>query len=544
MTTAVTATPAAARRRGGWAALPALFLCVLGARLWLIGHYGNALPFWDQWDAEGGEVIRPWLDDQLRFADLLRPHAEHRIFLTRLTALGLTAANGQWDARLEMVFNAFLAAFLAVGLAWGLRRALFPRFQGLVLLGTTALFSLPFAWENTLAGFQSQFYFLMGNSLLALWGLGTRRAGSVGWFLGVAGALAACFSMGSGLLAALAVGIWIILRALGERRGPGGGELGTLLVCVAVAALGWQLRVSVPQHDTLRAEGVGSFVAALGRGLAWPRVTKPGWGLPMVAPLVVLAIVHWGGGYRRHGRGAAENNAAAGVTATGRGADYLLGLSVWVLLQAAAMAYVRGGEALPPPSRYMDLLALGTLLSALALAWLVAEAVPPGPWRELSAAGAGLWAACLLVGLGDLTTQDFSGYLPERRTRQAAGAEATRRYLVDDADRRLLLDAPPDDAYTPYPNGAYLLDLLDHPGIRRLLPMGFHREPVTAGPLSRVAESFVRGGGILFVLGTTGLLAVVWWTASSSVAGRLPQGQEPIYRAGTAAAPTAVGTST
>ncbi len=455
--------------------LLALFLCVLGARLWLVNRYGNALPYWDQWDGEGGELLRPWLDGQLHPADLFIPHAEHRIVPTRLTALALAAITGRWDARREMIFNAALVAAIAVALAnllAGERRR-----TAAASLGVAALFALPFAWENTLAGFQSQFYYLLGASLLTLWGLGTRPAGSPGWWLGAAGAFGALVCMGSGLLAAMAVGLWTLCRLVPARRGPTGGELATLAVCLAAVALGVWTRVPVPQHAGLRVENAGKFVVALGRCLAWPRVTEPAWGLVMAAPLALLAVAHF----------------ARPAAAADPAADRRLLLGTWVALQAAAMAYARGAGDFPPQSRYMDLLGLGALLSALALPGLVARA-PAGWRRETAAALAGLWGACLLVGLGGLTEKNFTRDLPERTARQGSGAAAAYRYLAT-GDRRLLLDGPPDDAHVPYPNVPYLLDLLDHPGIRRLLP----------DPVGKATHLGDLGGG-LFLVGLAGLL--------------------------------------
>ena len=490
--------------RGATTRLPllALFLVVLGARLWLVDRYGNPLPYWDQWDGEATQMLQPWLAGHLRPGDLAAAHAEHRVLLTRVLALILTAANGEWNARVEMVANAGLAAAVAAGLAWGLRRALFPRGQLLVPIGAAALFSLPYGWENTLGGFQSQFYFLLGNSLLALWGLGGRRAGSAGWWLGAAAALAACFSMGSGLLAAVAVAIWTGGRLVRARRRPEGGELATLAVCAAVLAVGRALQVPpVAGHAALRVTSTGDFLAALGRYLSWPRAETAGWEWTLtLVPLLWLA-----------GRHVLRFSRPARVGAE----DYLLLLATWVGLQVGAMAFVRGGVAdMTPPSRYGDILGLGALLAALAVGELVAAARPPaGRSRRLAAAGAGLWAALLLVGLGDLTVDNFRRDLPERRARQAGGSGTVRRYLTGDADRRELLDAPRDDAHLPYPRPEHLLALLDDPGLRGLLPAGFRPGP--PGPLTRAADALAHGGGALFTLGL-GVAMTAAWTAGGS----------------------------
>lgn len=55
----------------------ALFLLVVGVRLWMISIYSSSLPIRDQWDYEGATVFKPWLDGTFRVSDLFRPHNGH-----------------------------------------------------------------------------------------------------------------------------------------------------------------------------------------------------------------------------------------------------------------------------------------------------------------------------------------------------------------------------------------------------------------------------------------------------------------------------------
>src|SRR2546423_14890598 len=89
-------------------------LTIVGARLWLISQYATSLPINDQWGAEGFYLFKPWFEGRLGLTDLLSPHNEHRIFFSRLLALGLTYCNGQWDCLLEIVFDAILCGVIAV----------------------------------------------------------------------------------------------------------------------------------------------------------------------------------------------------------------------------------------------------------------------------------------------------------------------------------------------------------------------------------------------------------------------------------------------
>lgn len=93
----------------------ALFLIVLGAKLWLVQQAGSDLPFRDQWDAEGNLLVH-YCNHQLSIREFFQPHNEHRILWTRLLALSLLALNRQWDARLEMTANAVLHSLAAVWL--------------------------------------------------------------------------------------------------------------------------------------------------------------------------------------------------------------------------------------------------------------------------------------------------------------------------------------------------------------------------------------------------------------------------------------------
>src|ERR1700748_2717758 len=93
-------------------------LIVIGARFWMVSHYGTSLPINDQWGGEGFYLLKPWYEGRLTFAALLAPHNEHRVFFSRLLTLTLTAGNGQWDCMLQMVFDAIFCGAIAAMLLW------------------------------------------------------------------------------------------------------------------------------------------------------------------------------------------------------------------------------------------------------------------------------------------------------------------------------------------------------------------------------------------------------------------------------------------
>ncbi len=149
--------------------LAALLVClagiVIGARWTVLDRYGSDLPSWDQWDAEGLNLLAPWAEHRLTPEMLLAPHNEHRVVLTKLASLALAAADGQWDQRLECAFNALIAAAISAGLfalglrAWGRRR------QGILFVLLASAYALPLAWQNILYGFHSQQLFLVASRL-------------------------------------------------------------------------------------------------------------------------------------------------------------------------------------------------------------------------------------------------------------------------------------------------------------------------------------------------------------------------------------------
>jgi hypothetical protein len=139
-----------------WVIYPvACALVVIGAKWWMIAHYGSPTPFWDQWDAEGAILYPKYLSGTLQISDLIAPHNEHRILVTRLWSLLLLELGGYWDPILQMVantliFGAVVALFIAAF------RPILDRRSWLVFaLFSMVIFSLPFGWENTLAGFRA-----------------------------------------------------------------------------------------------------------------------------------------------------------------------------------------------------------------------------------------------------------------------------------------------------------------------------------------------------------------------------------------------------
>ncbi len=198
--------------------LAAVFLIVLAAKLTLLRLYPMPVPFWDQWDGEAANLYLPHSSGGLTWRQMFTLHNEHRIFFTRVLAVVLLALNGQWDPHLQIVVNSALHAVTAVVLTASLWLATSRRWLGGIAMTVALAVAPPFALENTLAGFQSAFYFLLLFSLLALWLMGLHRAGSGSWIVGWACALATVFTIAGGLLTVVAIAVAAGLTWLAQPR--------------------------------------------------------------------------------------------------------------------------------------------------------------------------------------------------------------------------------------------------------------------------------------------------------------------------------------
>lgn len=341
-----TSTPAPDHRRRGFVALRILWLAafaavLFGVRLALIHAYGNATPFWDQWRAEAEDLYAPLVAGRFDWRILFTPHNVHRILTMQLLQLGLFAANGMWNPLLQMVANSVIwAATLAVLVAL-IDRATGRRHLPLLLAFAIVVFGLPYGHENMLAGFQGCFSLVVFWGTLALWALAVAPPFGVGWWGGVAAAVLAFLSLGSGtFVAAAAAATAAAQYACGARRG--GRQLAAIAVLAAMFVTGVVL---TPGDEGTRALGARTAGAALS---AWTRAA--GWPVK-IGPLGML-VLHW----------PAIVLAVAMLSRPSRADDprwFLLATVVCALGHAAAIAYGRAAGCLA--SRYLDLYAVGLM---------------------------------------------------------------------------------------------------------------------------------------------------------------------------------------
>ena len=440
--------------------LVALVLCVVGSKLALIDSSAGETPYWDQWDSEADRLYGPFLAGRLAATDLFAAHNEHWIAVPRLLALLLFVVNGLWDPRLQMVVNAGLHASSAVLIAAALPSTL-GHIRRTVFVGFLAiLFGAAHGWENTLAGFQSAFYFLLLFSLMFLVAIsrpGGMRPGA--WPFLTFAALAATLSLASGFVAPAAGAALVAFIALLRRRLEG-ALIATFAFLAVSTVLGLVSLMNVPYYPQLRAAGWGDFSVAFARNVAWPFVNRPYLALPLQWPWLTLAWIQ----LRR----------GSGDSAVFRLA---IGLGLWALLQAAVLAWGWGHGGVGPLSRYSDLLAIGVVANGLAVSLL-----RPRGYRCLYRMLLCLWLAFVVAGvtLLDYRARENPDQIPGRRLTGRLQESYVSRYVAS-GNPAYLSDKP--YGHIPYPMAARLRTLLDRPDIRATLPTAI-REPLACASLA------------------------------------------------------------
>jgi hypothetical protein len=462
-----------------WPWVTSVFLAGLGAKCWLLFHFGTALPYWDAWDVEAQHLYLPYYEGHLSLAELFRAHNEHRMFFPRLYCLALLLLNGQWDNGLQTAANAIIHSGTLAVLGWRLACLMGKKAWPIIWLLLALALAAPFAWENTFGGgLYTQFYFLLLLSLTMIWLMRLRRPLSPAWWLGAVAGAAALFTAGSGFLAAAAVLVLTALETLKQPR-RWRQQLPTVAICGMLGLAAFFLNVDVPRHHAFHAHSLGQFLGALGRNLAWPYVDEPWCALVNPYPLVLLGWM-----YLR----SRENQQPA--------EQIILGMGLWVVLQAAAAGYARGAEfsigseGSPPASRYMDSCSFLMIANGLSIA-LLATRYRERLWRPpVCFAGFAVWAVVCMAGLWALTESVSDDIIPLWTKNRDSRIQTISAFVATD-DPQVLLDAP--TGFRLSPDLDQLMRLLRNPGIRSILPACV-REPMRVTPKAKGDTTFVANG--------------------------------------------------
>jgi hypothetical protein len=447
-----------------------LFIGVFAARLALMNQFPLAVPYQDQWDAEARVVLLPLDACGLSWRQMFSLHNEHRVFFTRLLSLDLLWLDGQWDPRLQQVVNGAMQSLTAVMVALTLWIRAGRRRIVVFTAMAAATFGLPFAWENTLQGFQSAFYFLELFSLFALWMVASHRVGSTPWWLGWLCAWCGLFTAAGGLVIPLAMAV-VGLVGYAADRAPLRHLLLTLVLSAVVFAAGLAFQSPQLTRDTvLKAQSVRDFAWTWSRSLAWPWINQGAFCAIMWLPLLA-AIPR-----------ALRDRSARALD------PFVIGLAAWVVLQAAAIAYGRGAGGNAPASRYQDALSLGFQANAfLLIVWLNrGNSAPVGRLKQAAFAA---WMLVAAVGI-DARVRTAAAQLPGLRILWNAQAQNLRRFVI--SGDAVALAAHPVDQLA-YPDPLVLAGVAGQPFIKRILPAAV-RAPLRVEPQQITNDAFVRDG--------------------------------------------------
>jgi hypothetical protein len=392
----------------------------------------------------------------------------------------------------QLAAGAVLRALAAAGLAGMLVRASGSGVRGTawwcggVVVGVALAFLPHLAWHNALWGFQSQVYFSLGFSILALAWLGAE--GVAGWrrWAGLAAGGAGLLAMGGAALVPVALIGLVVLRAVARRAWTPvrWRELWPAVVLLGAAVA---LRVEVPEHTALQARSVGQWAETFLRALAWPQAWQPLAALVLNVPLAWVVVA----------RVLGRRRAVAGE-------DFVVALGGWAVAMAGAMAWSRGasGEfAGAVPSRYADFLVLLPLANAWCAVVLVREARAnagagggsgvsegealrggerSGGGRMIAVIAAG-WGIFLAVGWAGLSAETMRGIvLPRMRDREAPVRLAVAYQKSGDA----AVFAGQPRLLVPHPNPESVRGVLADERMRGVLPPSLQAER-PMGPLSR-----------------------------------------------------------
>ncbi|MCF0074710.1 hypothetical protein LZD49_29765 [Dyadobacter sp. CY261] len=425
-------------------ALLTTLLVVIAARFYYVETYAIALPFWDQWDGEGDQLLRSWIEGKLEMRTLWQPHNEHRIFLTRLLSLLIFNVTGVWDNLIEARVNIFVAACIPfIIIVFLSRQKALYGFHWLVLIVIIAQFSLIFASENILVGFQSQFYFLIIFTLFAL----ILAALYPDNLLAMCGVLlcswVSVLTMASGIFTPLtAIGVYA-LQVL-DRRKVGWQQVAMAVLLAAATLKGYLIMPHIEANHVYRARNVAEVVRALRYLLAWP-VSKS-WPAATVLWIPAFGMVPWL--LRKKELSHAD--------------IVMAGCVMWSLTQVFAIAYGRGQAMGSVSSRHSELFTLGLIGNG----WFAARfiALSTKNWK-VYCIGAMFFVVFVM---GHITRWNRDMRVVRRAYQLSMKQESNVRAYLKTGDPSVLVQPQFE---IPYPDSIRLRMLLDNPTIRGILPL-------------------------------------------------------------------------
>jgi hypothetical protein len=446
-----------------------LFLVVFSARLLCLQHFGVSFHFWDPWDHELWALYLPFQDGNFSWQHLFASCNEHRIFFTRVLNLGTFLVTRQWDNLVLSTATSLMYSCIALGLAMMLWKAAERRYLGPIIALVAMAAGMPFAWENTVWGNQSQFYFFVGFSFLTIWLMGMHEAFTTQWLYGIAAGICSIFTVGAGITATAAV-VGLVLLKMWKNPGAFARHLTTLAVC---AGLFWiYQQVAVPNASlSMKTRTLAQFIATFGKAMSWPYVDHV-WVWPVIwAPLALQACLCL--------------RARCKVTSL----EWLLfALGGWCLLNNLGIGIYRGAFSNGPASRYMDLTSIAVVVNGLATLIVLDRISLPKVWQLRGAVIVAAWWTFVLAGVFNVTSDELLVNAGDRVDQNRRSRLVMTRFLKDDNIHQLL---NLKEMELPYPDPLSLATWLRCPAVRKIIPASI-REPVSLAPIG--TPTFLKGG--------------------------------------------------
>lgn len=433
------------------------------------------------------------MEGRQSFIDLLVPHNEHRILFTRVLGLLTLELFDGWYPRYQMVVNSLLLSlFLYVFLE--ILTLVLNRHAFILVAASAALFlGFPFAWENALGAFQSQFYFLLLFSIVSFRCLLTVPCWSPMWLAGVLTTVCAYFSMAGGVFVAVAAGACLSMQLVRGGRSANIREITGVVFLFSLAIIFFLNVPQVEYHQELKAQSIRQFLSALAIMSSWPLVNAFTFLMTLPTFLFVLFVFLRRPAIRRH-------------------EWVVVGMSLFVLGLMIGTSY--GRAAHPITSRYLEITAMNVLINLVAVCYLVSRikiivlrpavmVFNPRRWpRWLPHA----WAGIVVVAAVFIGINDTYPSIRLKAQQSEVQAENLRLYVTTGDAAHLHNKAPLE---IPYPDPTHLAVVAGMPSIQGILPSELGGQSGTYVPsllpkwVSNVFHSAFRivlSNGLTFVL--------------------------------------------
>lgn len=186
-----------------------LFLAAPLSIVHLVHRCGILVPFWDQWD------LIPFLEKlhqgHLTLSDLWSQHNEHRIFFPRLCMLFLAYVTN-WNIMYELYANLILGGLILLFLYLLLRQTSGKYTSLWLIIVLSFLVFSPVQWQNWTWGWQIQIFMNVLATVVAAWSVSQWQAQWKGILVALVAAIVASYSFSNGLVAWIAIGIFLVLH--------------------------------------------------------------------------------------------------------------------------------------------------------------------------------------------------------------------------------------------------------------------------------------------------------------------------------------------